>query len=89
MELFVDLNGQDDNAGTLEQPLQSLACAIVRCRQAAPSEARTIQLRGGVHRLDKSVVVTPEDTKMGPLTIRSYKQEKATISGGRQLQCTW
>lgn len=89
MELFVAVDGRDENAGTRELPLKSLRQAVARSRNAVPGEARSIHLRGGVHRLSEALTLTPDETARGPLSIRGYQQEKATLSGGRELHCRW
>lgn len=87
MELFVAVDGNDSNAGTEEQPLQTLAGAVSRCHEGAPGEKKTIHLREGTHRLQETLVLTPDQGRS--LTIRSYGSEKATLSGGRALACSW
>jgi hypothetical protein len=91
MELFVDAAGDDNASGTLEQPLGTLHKAVALCRSAPPGEMRTIHLRGGTHYLPETIALTPPDggASGGPLTIRSYGDEKATLSGGRRLECAW
>jgi hypothetical protein len=87
MDVFVDRSGDDEAAGTLAQPVRTLEAAITRLRGESAGAANTVFLREGVHYLSGPIVLQPADS--GGLTIRSYAGEKATISGGRRLDCRW
>lgn len=91
MDFFVAVDGNDADRGTIDQPLKTLHRAVKLSRGAKAGEARTIHLRRGTHYLDETLVLTPADSgrEAGPLTIRSYAGEKATVSGGRALACDW
>ena len=61
-------------------PGDSLEEAISRARTAPKPVA--IELRGGMHFLDKPVVLGPEDSG---LTLAAYPNEKPILSGGRRI----
>ncbi len=61
-------------------PGDSLEDAIARAR-TAPKPV-TVELRGGMHFLEKPVVLGPEDSG---LTLAAYPNEKPILSGGRRI----
>ena len=100
-EYFVALNGQDSWSGRLanlnkngsDGPLATVqhALEIARAeRKKTPSADRQykITVRGGLHSLTEPIVVLPEDsgTSANPTLIRSYVNEKATLSGGTLIK---
>jgi len=91
VEYFVATDGSDNNDGSIGKPFASLAHALEVSRQGRPDQARTICLRGGVHYLDETVVIDAETggTNQSPLTIKACPGERATLSGGRRLDCQW
>lgn len=50
----------------------------------------TIYLRKGIYRLERSIIFTPEDGgKEKPLSIRAFRNEQVTLSGGKVLHPAW
>jgi len=72
-ELFVAPNGNDDNPGTLTQPLKTLEAA---------RGAKTVFVRGGLYELERPLKL---DAKDSGATWRAYKNEKPVVIGGRQI----
>ena len=73
------VRGSDSADGTAEKPLATLAAAVARAE--ADGTAAEILLHGGVHRLERTLVL---ETK-APLVIRSADGEEAVVDGGKAL----
>lgn len=91
-ELFVSLDGDDANEGTLEKPLKTLEGARDAIRRmkregALPAGGMTVYLRGGEYHLDQSFSLTQQDsgTEDCPIMYRNYKDEQVTISGKHDI----
>ncbi|MDA8564050.1 right-handed parallel beta-helix repeat-containing protein, partial [Mariniblastus sp.] len=90
-DFFVSPAGNDQNDGTLDSPLASIAAARAKVRtfkQANPKEAVTVYLRGGKYYLSEPVVFEPADsgTKAGPITYKAYEAEVPQVLGGVKLE---
>ena len=90
-ELYVSPGGSDQNAGTLDEPLASIASAQAKVRifkQANPREVVTVYLRGGNYYLTQPVVFEPADsgTAEGPITYKAYNNEVPQVLGGVELK---
>lgn len=70
----------DSSAGTEAQPFCTVLKGVQACRAASGSCA--VFLRGGVHRLNETIVLGPSDSK---LTIAGYSGEDAVVSGTTPL----
>lgn len=81
---FVSPAGDDANPGTLEKPFATLHRAQTAARQARGD----VFLRGGMHYLDTTLVLTAEDSGSphAPFVIRNYQDEPAVVSGGVRLE---
>ena len=89
-EFFVSPDGNDQNAGTLDAPMASIASAQAKVRafkQANPDEAVTVYLRGGKYYLSQPVVFESADsgTAAGPITYKAYENEMPQVLGGVKL----
>lgn len=91
-DLYVAVDGNDQNPGTVERPLATLAQAreaIRRIKKAEglPEGGVTVHLRGGVHPLQNTFMLTEEDSGRvdAPIVYRAYKNEQVRIIGGRRL----
>lgn len=82
-------HGTDSNARTMEKPVQSLE-ASVRMSRGLPADARpvTIVVREGTYFLNNTPRLTSIDHNIN-LTVTSYKDEEAIVSGGRPLNFNW
>ena len=87
VEIYVDaVNGNDDNAGDISHPLQSLEKAIELFRSQVVRSPTTIYLRKGTYYLEHTVMLSPADSG---LTIAGYKDEAPVISGGKLYKFSW
>ena len=88
-ELYVSPDGDDDGAGTLADPFQTIARAQAEVRTLNDSMTGDIivHLRGGTYVLDEALVWGPEDSGTHGyfVTYRNYNGEEAVISGGQQV----
>jgi Right handed beta helix region len=82
---YVSPSGNDNNPGTIDQPLLTLEAARNHCN-AASGTAATIYLRGGVYPRTQQFYLTPDYWNASKsLVISSYNNEAVTISGGKLL----
>ncbi|PHS19041.1 MAG: signaling protein [Blastopirellula sp.] len=92
-ELFVASAGNDNNPGTQEQPLASLAGArdYIRKSGQAGKEPFTVTIADGVYYLPETVVFTEADsgTLAASIVYRAANEGKTVISGGTQLSLSW
>lgn len=71
-------------SGSLSDPFLTIAYALERSRQNAASTPTrtTIYLRGGIHYIQQSLRLEPQDSG---LSLAAYEAEKAWVSGGKEL----
>src|SRR5689334_4583182 len=74
--LYVAVNGDDGNAGTLAAPLATIQKAI-----GLTSAAGTIAVRGGTYDLTTNIQITRSGTASAPITLTAYGSEKVIIDG--------
>jgi hypothetical protein len=93
LEIWVSPKGSDKNAGSKDQPVETLALALRKAREMRRlndpriGDGITIMLMGGIYSLYEPVYIRPEDSGTGssPTTIRGANGEKAVISGGYRV----
>ena len=85
--IYVSPAGNDQNPGSINQPVATLSKAQLLARAAARSEPVTVFLRAGKYNLAQSLVFTSADsgTKAAPVSYEAYAQEKPVISSGVPL----
>ena len=79
-------NGNDDNTGTIEEPVKTIMKAIELTRKAVTGVAKTVHVRKGTCYLEGPIELGPLDSH---LTISGYMQEKVVVSGGKLYKFTW
>jgi hypothetical protein len=89
-EIYVSASaGNDNNPGTLENPVQSLEKAKAIALQALNQLSRPINvyLRGGIYHLAQPLKFTAQDSGKPdmPITFKAYANETPWISGGQKL----
>lgn len=87
--IYVDAeNGKDEYPGTVTKPMQHLSIAFERSRSFATfvQTKRTLVLRGGIHRLTETLLLTSVDSG---LSIIAYPGEAPVISSGYPLKTVW
>lgn len=85
---FVSADGKDSNKGKIKRPFRTIEKAL----EAARNEKGeiTLYLREGVYRLSAPLTLTASDgNSEKKLTLTSFPNEKATISGGVLLNLDW
>ncbi len=82
-------NGRDDNPGTEAAPFATVERArqAVRTVNGAMAGDIVVVLRGGVYRIDRSIVFEPEDSGAGGHNViyRAQPGETPILSGGRRV----
>ena len=89
-EFWVSPDGNDNDPGTREKPLASVAAALREARELRrlknPSvdDGVKIILRGGIYRLTSPLLFHPEDsgTETSPTVIEAATNESPILSGG-------
>ncbi|MCL4180377.1 MAG: right-handed parallel beta-helix repeat-containing protein [Verrucomicrobia bacterium] len=79
--IYVAPGGNDDSAGTREQPLATLSKAVISARSLPADQPRRIILRGGSY-WNVAVVLGPQDSG---LTLEAAAGETPVLHGGQRL----
>lgn len=87
-KLFVSVDGNDNAAGTIISPLQSLAKAIL-LSQKSPFKNVHIFLRGGTYYPDTTIILDAVSNKDKIIYIGSYKNETVVISAAKKIPVDW
>ena len=91
--LHVSESGSDQNPGTQEHPLATLSGAQRAVRELKETVRRPIRVlvRAGTYYLERPLVFREEDsgTADALITYAVAPGERATLSGGRRLDCGW
>lgn len=89
LNIFVSLNGNDMDDGSLEHPFQTLQRAQleVRSLKATSDEPITVNIRGGEYYFSESLCFTDEDSgsEAAPVTWQAYNGETVLLSGGIRI----
>ena len=87
-QYYVAPDGNDSHDGSLQKPFRTIERAQLKARKAQGET--TIYLRKGIYRLERPIIFTPEDGgKEKPLSIRAFRNEQVTLSGGKVLHPVW
>ena len=87
-QYYVAPDGNDSHDGSLQKPFRTIERAQLKARKAQGET--TIYLRKGIYRLERPIIFTPEDGgKEKPLSIRAFRNEQVTLSGGKVLHPAW
>jgi hypothetical protein len=93
MNLFVSLDGHDENPGTLDRPFRTFpaAQAAVRLRRRSHTGAIAVYFRRGTYYLDRTVIFTAADSgeQQAPILYAAYPGERVVLSGGYALSPQW
>jgi hypothetical protein len=88
--LYVAIDGNDNNLGTIEKPFKTLEGArdsIRRSKSAGKinDDGVVVNIRSGVYDIDKTFELDQRDsgTEMGRIIYRAYPDESVCISGGK------
>eukprot|EP00729_Bicosta_minor_P007089 gene7088-18000_t len=87
--LYVDADtGSDGNVGSISQPFQTLAFAVLKAK-TVPEGARPVKivLREGTYRADQTISFVAG--AHNNLTITSYEGEDAQITGDKAITTNW
>ena len=89
--IFVSPDGNDNNEGTLDNPLSSFEAAqnLIRSyKKDNPSTPVTAYFRGGKYYRTHALVFKSTDSgsKSGPVKYSAYQDEKPVMLGGKKLE---
>ncbi|HYQ04754.1 MAG TPA: right-handed parallel beta-helix repeat-containing protein [Polyangiaceae bacterium] len=88
--LFVAPNGDDTNAGTLAQPLRTVAKArdVVRGMTATMKADITVYLRGGTYPQTSTLTFADADSGKNGFYVKymAYQSERPIITGGQSIK---
>jgi len=92
--IYVAENGKDSNPGTIEYPLASVNHAVDLVKKSRLDKGRKISkviIREGVYYLSETLNFDKNDsgTEKQALAITAYEDERVTISGSINLDCSW
>ena len=90
-DIYVSPNGSDENSGSAETPVASLAAAQQKARAVAGKEAVTVHVADGVYYLPEKLVFTSADsgTESNPVSYVAVNEGGAILSGGSELALSW
>ncbi len=87
--IYVAVDGDDGNSGTIDAPLATLFGARDKIREikntsGLPEGGIKVYVRGGLYTLEESFTLTEEDsgTENAPIVYQEYPGEKVEITGG-------
>jgi len=88
-DVFVATTGSDENPGTAERPVASVARAqeLVRGKLAGGAKGATVLIRGGTYFLREPLRFGPEDSAGdgGSVTYAAFPGEEVVLSGGSPI----
>ena len=82
-DIFVALDGNDVNNGTLDAPLATINAAKEKAKTVAGEDAVNVWFREGRYYIDETVQFTAEDRKN--VTYRAYNGENVEFFGGKYI----
>lgn len=89
LSIFIDaINGNDNNDGSINSPLQSLKSGIIKCRskRVNDNDYCTLILREGDYIMSESIKLYPSDSN---INIISYENENGRIIGSKKINPIW
>lgn len=95
VEYYVSTSGSDNNPGTKERPLATIAAAQDRLRKQRTRSSRpraaTVWVRDGEYHLDKPLTFRPQNsgTEGAEITYAAYPGESVTLKGSQPINATW
>lgn len=84
-------NGNDDNPGTEQAPLATLAGARDAIRSLDQDAPVHVLVHEGTYYQEETLVFGPDDsgTPQAPITVQAKPGQRVTLSGGKKLECNW
>lgn len=87
-KIFVATNGNDENAGTVSRPLQSMQAAVLRALTYNAKDV-VIGIRAGTYPLDSTIEINANGFSLKSLSIQAYANEKVVVTGSKKIVCDW
>ena len=98
IELYVSVDGDDSNKGTIEKPFATIQKAKQEVKQEVKKLLNNttnytinVNVRKGRYYFAEPLIFEPEDSGAinMPVTYKAYLDEKVTLSGGKKLEVKW
>ena len=86
--IFVSIKGNDQNNGSITQPLASIEQAIVLAKKSDTKNVH-ILLREGTFYLNAPIQIHADDLQHKSLHISAYQNEQVQISGAKKVDLNW
>jgi hypothetical protein len=91
-DIYVAVDGNDNDPGSIEKPYATLERARDRIREMKSDGGRcNVYLRGGTYYLERPFILKPSDSgsESCPVAYRAYPGETPVISGGKRIYGEW
>jgi len=91
IDIYISPQGNDNNSGSKNQPVQSLSRAQNLTKKYVGNSPVNVILEDGTYYLSETMVFKPEDSgsEKFPVTWQAANEGKAVISGGLELELKW
>jgi hypothetical protein len=86
--VFVSTTGNDQNPGTVNQPVKTFAKGISKALTYKNKNV-IIEFAGGTYPLDKTVEIISAQYNLKSLTIQAKSNQKVLITGSQRVKLTW
>ena len=85
-EIYVSVNGNDENPGTKKMPFLTLQKAQSAVRELHDEQKNiTVWIKEGTYTLENTLIFEPEDSGIGSVSYRGMSGENVIISGGKEI----
>ena len=88
-DLFVSVNGDDSNAGSIDAPLKTIEKAkeILKSKNTSENEKITVWFREGTYIIENTINFTADDKSN--VLYRSFPCEEVNFSGSKEIGGNW
>ncbi|MBC7888258.1 MAG: PDZ domain-containing protein [Ferruginibacter sp.] len=87
-KIYIAINGNDNNTGTVLKPLKTLHAGLAKVATANENKVN-IYLRAGKYAPSETIEITPALLNNHPLEIAAYTNETVVISGAKKITPQW
>jgi hypothetical protein len=88
-QVYVAPNGNDQNAGTIHQPIASFKKAQQLVRKMKGTGPIQVIFKSGTYYLPETVHFTVDDSKKNGVIFQAEQEGTVVISGGKKLSLSW
>jgi len=87
-QIYVSAKGNDSNPGSFLKPFKTLGAAINKAISRT-GKGVSIEMRGGMYSLEKTIEMSSDNFLLQSLSIRPYQNEKVIITGSDRIKPHW